>query len=118
MTLKIELDDVNIEWTQYGPSKYIPEIMKQWLIKYVWNRDSLPKYERVESLYIVGPSKIGKTDTCFNLLNKNGQHCKVFVIDTYTNWRAFHAYIQENGLPDFVLIDDISMEDLGREWKN
>jgi hypothetical protein len=118
MVIRIELDDKNIGWTQYGPSEYIPERMKQWLIKYVWNRDELSKYERVESLYIVGPSKTGKTDTCFNLLNKDGEYCKVFVIDTYTNWRAFHDYIGKNGLPDFVLVDDISIEELGREWKN
>jgi hypothetical protein len=118
MVVRIELDDPNIGWTQYGPSEYIPEKMKEWLVKYVWNRDKLSKYERAESLYIVGPSKIGKTDTCYNLLNKNGQHCKVFVIDTYTNWQAFHNYIEENGLPDFVLVDDISIEEMGREWKN
>jgi hypothetical protein len=118
MVIKIELNDPNIGWTQYGPSMYIPERMKQWLIKYVWNRDKLSKYERMETLYVVGPSKAGKTDTCYNLLNKNGQYCKVFVIDTYSNWKAFHAYIQENGLPDFVLVDDISVEELGREWKN
>jgi hypothetical protein len=69
-------------------------------------------------LYIVGPSKTGKTDTCYNLLNKDGTHCKVFVIDTYTNWRAFHEYTEENGLPDFVLVDDISIDEMGREWKN
>jgi hypothetical protein len=112
------LDDANIGWSQYGPSQYIPEKMKQWLVKYVWNRDKLSKYERAESLYIAGPSKTGKTDTCYNLLNKDWNYCKVFVIDTYTNWRAFHNYIEENGLPDFVLVDDISIEELGREWKN
>ena len=69
-------------------------------------------------MYIVGPSKIGKTDTCYNLLNKDGKHCKVFVIDTYTNCKSFHDYLKENGLPDFVLVDDISIEELGREWKN
>jgi hypothetical protein len=118
MVLRIELDDVNIGWTQYGPSIYIPERMKQWLVKYIWNRDKLSRYERSESLYIVGPSKTGKTDTCYNLLNKDGTYCKVFVIDTYTNWSAFHKYIEENGLPDFVLVDDISVDELGREWKN
>jgi hypothetical protein len=118
MVVRIELDDPNIGWTQYGPSEYIPEKMKEWLVKYVWNRDSLSRYERAESLYIVGPSKTGKTDTCYNLLNKDGTHCKVFVIDTYTNWKAFHDYIEENGLPDFVLVDDISVEELGRGWKN
>jgi hypothetical protein len=118
MVLRIELNDENIGWTRYGPSQYIPEIIKQWLVKYVWNRDRLSKYERVQSLYIVGPSKIGKTDTCYNLLNKDGKHCKVFVIDTYTNWKSFHDYLKENGLPDFVLVDDISIEELGREWKN
>jgi hypothetical protein len=118
MVVRIELDDANIGWTQYGPSEYIPEKMKQWLVKYVWNRDNLSRYERAESLYIVGPSKTGKTDTCYNLLNKDGTHCKVFVIDTYTNWKAFHDYNEENGLPDFVLVDDISVEELGRGWKN
>jgi hypothetical protein len=52
------------------------------------------------------------------LLNKYGDYCKVFVIDTYTNWKSFHNYIEENGLPDFVLVDDISVEEMGREWKN
>jgi hypothetical protein len=113
MVVRIELDDPNIGWTQYGPSDYILEKMKAWLVKYVWNRDKLSKYERSESLYIVGPSKIGKTDTCYNLLNKNGAYCKVFVIDTYTNWQAFHDYVEQNGLPDFVLVDE-----LGRGWKN
>lgn len=118
MVIKIGLEDVNIGWSQYGPSQYIPEKMTEWLVKYVWNRDQLSKYERAQSLYIVGPSKTGKTDTCFNLLNKDGEHCKVFVIDTYTNWKVFHEYIEKNGLPDFVLVDDISIEELGRAWKN
>jgi hypothetical protein len=118
MVARIELSDANIGWTQHGPSEYMPEKMKQWLEKYVWNREELSPYERVKSLYIVGPTNTGKTDTCYNLLNKNGDYCKVFTIDTYTNWRAFHEYIEDNGLPDFVLVDDINIEELGRTWKN
>jgi hypothetical protein len=118
MVARIELNDPNIGWTQHGPSEYMPERMKQWLEKYVWGREKLSKYERIKSLYIVGPTNTGKTDTCYNLLNKNGNYCKVFVIDTYTSWQSFNEYIEKNGLPDFVLVDDISIEELGRGWKN
>jgi hypothetical protein len=74
--------------------------------------------QRIKSLYIVGPTNTGKTDTCYNLLNKEGNYCEIFTIDTYTNWQSFHEYIEDNGLPDFVFVDDINIEELGRTWKN